>query len=91
MALPEKEEKESLDYLAAIGIPMVPHVPEPPLEERAPKCLGWEKVLHPPQPVVAAGEIPQPTKTLRPKVGSSQPSMMIPIKPLVSPKAPSSN
>ena len=31
------------------------------------------------------GRSPQPTKTLRPKVGSSQPSQMIPIKPPVSP------
>ena len=71
--------------MPAADISKAPHVPEPPPEERVPKFLGWEKVLHPSQPVVATGEIPQPTKTSRPKVGSSQPSMMIPIKPPVSP------
>ena len=71
VALPKKEEKESPETLAAVGIPKVPPVPEPSQEERAPKFLGWDKVLHPSQPVLATGEIPQPTKTLRPKVGSS--------------------
>ena len=85
VALPEKEEKESPETLAAIGVPKAPHVLEPPPEERALKFLGWEKVLHPSQPAVATGEIPKPMKTSRPKVGSSQPSTMIAIKPLVSP------
>ena len=44
-----------------------------------------EKVLHPSQPVVAAREIPQMTRTPRLKVGSSQLSQMILIKPPVSP------
>ena len=47
VALPEKEEKESPETLAAVGIPKVSHMLEPPPEERAPKFLGWEKVLHP--------------------------------------------
>ena len=71
VALPKKEEKDSPETLAAVGIPKVPCLLEPPPEERAPKFLGWEKVLHPSQPVVATREIPQPTKTSRPKVGSS--------------------
>ena len=62
LALPEKEEKESLKILSPATVPKVPHVLEPPPEERALKFLGWEKVLHPSQPVVAAGEILQPTK-----------------------------
>ena len=72
VALPEKKEEESLKTLSATDIPKMHHAPEPALKERAPKFLGWEKVLHPSQPVVAAREIPQPTKALRPEVGSSQ-------------------
>ena len=51
----------------------------------SPKFLGWEKVLHPSQPVVATGEIPQPTNTSRLNVGSNHISRMIPIKPPASP------
>ena len=47
MTLPEKEEEESPKTLSATGIPKAPCMPEPPLEERAPRFLGWEKVLHP--------------------------------------------
>ena len=50
-----------------------------------PKFLGWEKVLHPSQPVAATGEIPQPTRAPRPKVRTSQMSQLIPIKPPTSP------
>ena len=46
VALPKKEE-ESLQTLFATDIPKAHHAPEPALEERAPKFLGWEKVLHP--------------------------------------------
>ena len=85
MALPEKEEEESLKTLSATDIPKAPCVLEPFPEERDPKFLGWEKVLHPSQPVVAAGEIPQPTEAPRPKVGSHQLSQMIPIRPPATP------
>ena len=85
VALPKKEEKESPKTPSAADIPKAPCVPEPSLEERAPKFLGWEKVLHPSQPVVAAREIPQPTEALRPKVGSHQLSQMIPMRPPVPP------
>ena len=34
---------------------------EPAMEKRSPKFLRWEKVLHPSQPVVAAGQIPHPS------------------------------
>ena len=82
--LPKKEE-ESLKTLSATDITKAHCALEPAPEERAPKFLEWEKVLHPSQPVVATGEIPQPTKASRPKVGSSQLSRMIPIKPPASP------
>ena len=85
MALLKKEEEGSPQTLLAADIPEAHHAPEPAPEEIAPKCLGWEKVLHPSQPVVATGEIPQATRSLRLKVGSSQLSQMIPIKPPASP------
>ena len=47
VALLEKEEEESPRALAATTMPEVAHVLEPPLEERALKFLGWQKVLHP--------------------------------------------
>ena len=37
-------------------------VREPAAERRSPKFPGWEKVLHPSQPVVAAGQIPHPSR-----------------------------
>ena len=47
LALPKKEEEESPQTLFSTDIPKAHHVPEPALEEKAPKFLGWEKVLHP--------------------------------------------
>ena len=47
VALPEKEDEESLRALLAATMPKVPRVLEHPLEERAPTFLGWQKVLHP--------------------------------------------
>ena len=84
MALPEEEEEESLQTPGATDFPKAHCVPEPALERRAPKFVGWE-VLHPSQPVAAAGDIPQPTRNPRLNVGLSQLSQMIPIKPPVSP------
>ena len=85
VALPEEEEEENPRTLAITTMPKVPQMPEPLPEERAPKFLGWQKVLHPSRPVVATRDIPQPTRTPRLKVGSNQLSQMIPIKPPVSP------
>ena len=85
VALPKKEEEESPKIPSTADTPKAPCVPEPSLEERAPKFLGWEEVLHPSQPVVATGEIPQPTEAPRLKVGSHQLSQMIPMRPPVSP------
>ena len=85
VALPKKEEEDSLQTPCTTDVSKAHCAPEPAPKGRAPKFLGWEKVLHPSQPVVAAREIPQPTRTPRLKVGSSQLSRMIPIKPPVSP------
>ena len=85
VALPEKEEEDRPQTGVSTDMTKVDHVPEPMLEGRAPKFLGWEKVLHPSQPVVATRDIPRPTRTPRLKVGLSQISQMIPIKPPVSP------
>ena len=64
-------------------------MPEPAPEERVPKFLGWEKVLHPSQPVVAAGDIPQPTRAPRLNVGSNQLLQIIPTElPVSPPKTP---
>ena len=84
VALPKKEKEESLKTLSTTDISKLPCVLEPPPEERALKFLGWEKVLHPSQPVAAAREIPQPTKALRLKVKTSQMSWLI-LKSLQSP------
>ena len=35
---------------------------EPDVESRSPKFLGWEQVLHLSQPMVAAGQIPHPSR-----------------------------
>ena len=47
VALPKKEEEESPKIPSTADIPKAPCVLEPTPEERAPKLLGWEKVLHP--------------------------------------------
>ena len=48
VALPEREEEEENPRASAVAtVPKAPHVPDPPPEERAPKFLGWQKVLHP--------------------------------------------
>ena len=41
VALPEKEEEESLKTLSDADIPKVHCVPEPAPEKRSPKFLGW--------------------------------------------------
>ena len=85
LALPKKEEEDSLQTLCTTNVSQAHCAPEPAPEGRAPKFLGWEKVLHPSQPVVATGEIPQLTRTPRLKVGSNQLSRIIQIKLPVSP------
>ena len=84
VALPKRKEDESPKTLSA-NIPEAPCIPESTPERRGPKFLGWEKALHPSHPVVAAGEIPQPSKALRPKVGSIQLPWTVPVEPPASP------
>ena len=47
MALPEEEEEESPQTPGPTDLPEAPCMPEPVLKRRAPKFVGWEKVLHP--------------------------------------------
>ena len=72
VALPRKKEEDSLQTLCTSDAFKTHCASKPAPEERAPKFLEWEKVLCPSQPVVAAREIPQLTRTPRLKVGSSQ-------------------
>ena len=37
---------------------------EPVMERKSPKFPGWEKVLHPSWPAVAAGQLPHPSRSL---------------------------
>ena len=67
---PLLKEEESLQTPGPTDLPKAPSMPEPVPERRAPKFVGWENVLHPSWPVVAAGDIPWPTRTPRPKVDS---------------------
>ena len=60
--LPEEEGEEGPQTPGPTNLPKAPCMPEPVPERRAPKFAGWEKVLHPSQPVVAAGDIPRPTR-----------------------------
>ena len=85
VAFPKEEEEDSPQTPCTTDLSKAHCTPEPVPEGRAPKFLGWEKVLHPSWSVVATGDIPQLTRTPRLKVGSSQLSQMIPIKPPVSP------
>ena len=70
VVLPKNEEDQSPKTLSA-NVPKAPYVPESTTERRSPKFLGWEKVLHPSQPVVATGEISQPSKALKAKSGTN--------------------
>ena len=81
VVLPEKEEEQKLKTLSANS----PSVPESTKERRGPKFLGWEEVLHPSQPVMATGEIPQTSKTSKPRVGPIQLPWILPLKPPASP------
>ena len=78
--LPKKENDQSLETLPA-NIPKAPCAPELPTERRSPKFLGWGKILHPLRPVVAAGEISQPSRASRPRGGQIQLPWAGPAKP----------
>ena len=81
VVLPEKEEDQNPKTLSAD----VPYVPESTMERRSPKFLGWEKVLHPCQPLVVTGEISQPSKASKPRVGPIQFPQIVPVKSPASP------
>ena len=67
--LPKKEEScpmvpttanvtTTADIPSTTDVPEAQPVPNPMPEKKAPKYARWEKVLHPSQPMLAAGEIP---------------------------------
>ena len=84
VVLPKKEEDQIPKTLSA-NVPKASCVPESAMNRRSPKFLGWEKILHPSQPVVATGEISQQSKALRPRVGPIQLPQTVPVKPPASP------
>ena len=45
---------------------------EPAMERKSPKFPGWEKVLHPSQPVVAVGLLPHPSGSLEQRSHNQQ-------------------
>ena len=64
-------------------------VPKATPEEKAPKFAGWEKIIHPSQLVLAAGEIPQSTTMPKVRGMARQLTQTIPINlPLGIMKAP---
>ena len=79
-----------------LNAPGATNTPEvPPIPKVAPKYTGWDTVVHPSQPVVAAGEAPQPTTIPRAKRRALQltqtTSISPPSKPpkaLLPPKSP---
>ena len=84
------------EVFQGIAVPEAEDIPEstPQLKlepkERTLKFIGWDKILHPPWPVVAAGEIPKLTHISRLRGRSHLLSQMMPGRPLVcQPKAPS--
>ena len=79
VALPEKEDDQSPETLPT-NVLKTPCTPEPAME-RSPKFLGWEKILHPSQPVMAASEISQPSKASRPRGRPTQLPQAGPAKP----------
>ena len=79
VVLPKKDEDQSLET-PPTDVPKTPCAPESGMERRGPKFLGWEKILHPSQPVVAAGEISKPSKASSPRVGPIQLPWTVPVK-----------
>ena len=92
VALPEEEEEESPQTPGLANLPEAPCVLEPGPETRAQKFAGWERVLHPSQPVVATRGIPWPTRIPEPKVERRKVphivSMKLPVSPLKIPAQP---
>ena len=90
LAIPEAYEGKSLMTPSPTDVPKTPPVPELQPKERTAKFIGWDQMLHPSRPVVAAREILQPTQTLRPRGRSHLYSQMKPVKsPICLPEVPS--
>ena len=99
--LPKKEESGPMvpaiadvtpvaNIHGAIDVPEAQPIPSPMPVKKIPKYAGWEKILHPSQPVLAAGEIPKPATMLKLKGRIRQLTWTIPIiLPLCLPRAPS--
>ena len=86
--LPEEEgSKPSVPATAAIDTPGATATVETlPTQRATPAYAGWDTVLHPSWPVIAAGEVPQPTAASRVKRRVLRPTRTIPINP--PPKTP---
>ena len=90
VAIPEAEGEKSSTTSSPTDVPKMPPVPELQPKERTPKFMGWDKMLHPAQPVITTGEIPQPTWTSRLRGRTHLLSWMTPVRsPIHLPKAPS--
>ena len=90
--LPRKEESGPMvpatadvtpvaNISGATDVPEVQPIPKPMLEKKAPMYARWEKVLHPSQLVLAAGEIPKPAVMLKLKGKTQQLVWTISISP----------
>ena len=89
--LPEEEgSKPSAPAAATTDAPGATTTPEAPsIPKVAPKYAGWDTVVHPSQPVVATGEIPQMTAAPGAKRRALQLTRTTSISPPPkSPKAP---
>ena len=62
VALPKKEEEESPETLSIMDVPKVPCEPEPALEKRSPKFLGWGKYYTHPNWWWPPGRFPNPLR-----------------------------
>ena len=91
VALPEGEDDQNPETTPA-DTSKTPCTPEPAMERRGPRFWGWEKILHPSQPVVATGEISHPVRAPGPKKGPIQSSSVGPSRPsTLQPKTPTSS
>ena len=90
VSIPEVYEEKGLTTPSPANIPKTPPVPEPQPKEQTMKFVGWDKVLHPPWPVIATGETPQQTQTSRLRGRSHSYFWVKPVKsPICLPKVPS--
>ena len=90
-----KEEGEGRPLNPSIIDALVEHCTFKPMpEEKVLQYAGWEKVLHPSQPVVAAGETPWPMRMSRPRGRAHWPSPLTQVRsptwPLKTPTPPAS-